>query len=242
MPGVTLTPITLRRSRFPGKPGRKPDSTGLHTGLTTARMSPAPPTAQSQKIISSAASDYQYALSAPNRTTIQRKNDSHKDCRLHCERKTRLEPAVAGILAPVNDPSVLPVVGQLPYDRGAFGVARSGRRRYMKPEPATFRLPVCFQSGKRDSNSRPRPWQGRALPTELFPQNRFCSDTGLQMYYKNFYHQNFFHTKRKKPPREHPAVNAAGAESYPMASVLRLPGCSRDGSRSASASWPRGRS
>ena len=27
-------------------------------------------------------------------------------------------------------------------------------------------------SGKRDSNSRPRPWQGRALPTELFPQKR----------------------------------------------------------------------
>ena len=26
------------------------------------------------------------------------------------------------------------------------------------------------KSGKRDSNSRPRPWQGRALPTELFPQ------------------------------------------------------------------------
>ena len=28
-------------------------------------------------------------------------------------------------------------------------------------------------SGKRDSNSRPRPWQGRALPTELFPLCRF---------------------------------------------------------------------
>ena len=27
------------------------------------------------------------------------------------------------------------------------------------------------KSGKRDSNSRPRPWQGRALPTELFPQS-----------------------------------------------------------------------
>jgi uncharacterized protein len=26
-------------------------------------------------------------------------------------------------------------------------------------------------SGKRDSNSRPRPWQGRALPTELFPHS-----------------------------------------------------------------------
>ncbi len=29
------------------------------------------------------------------------------------------------------------------------------------------------RSGKRDSNSRPRPWQGRALPTELFP-HAFC--------------------------------------------------------------------
>ena len=28
------------------------------------------------------------------------------------------------------------------------------------------------ESGKRDSNSRPQPWQGCALPTELFP--RFC--------------------------------------------------------------------
>ncbi len=26
------------------------------------------------------------------------------------------------------------------------------------------------RSGKRDSNSRPQPWQGCALPTELFPQ------------------------------------------------------------------------
>src|SRR6187551_1013671 len=35
-----------------------------------------------------------------------------------------------------------------------------------------FRSTVTFNnqtSGKRDSNSRPRPWQGRALPTELFP-------------------------------------------------------------------------
>ena len=31
----------------------------------------------------------------------------------------------------------------------------------------------CFSSlsGKRDSNSRPQPWQGCALPTELFPQH-----------------------------------------------------------------------
>ena len=29
-------------------------------------------------------------------------------------------------------------------------------------------------SGKRDSNSRPQPWQGCALPTELFPQVCDC--------------------------------------------------------------------
>ena len=28
-----------------------------------------------------------------------------------------------------------------------------------------------WKSGKRDSNSRPQPWQGCALPTELFPQD-----------------------------------------------------------------------
>ncbi len=31
-------------------------------------------------------------------------------------------------------------------------------------------------SGKRDSNSRPQPWQGCALPTELFPQNLVLHD------------------------------------------------------------------
>src|SRR4026208_2271342 len=29
-----------------------------------------------------------------------------------------------------------------------------------------------FESGKRDSNPRPQPWQGCALPTELFPRLR----------------------------------------------------------------------
>ena len=35
-----------------------------------------------------------------------------------------------------------------------------------KKKPLSQRL---WLSGKRDSNPRPRPWQGRALPTELFP-------------------------------------------------------------------------
>ena len=43
-------------------------------------------------------------------------------------------------------------------------------------------------SGKRDSNSRPRPWQGRALPTELFPRCLM-----VQRYAFFYYVQVFFH-------------------------------------------------
>ena len=32
---------------------------------------------------------------------------------------------------------------------------------------------IKIWSGKRDSNSRPQPWQGCALPTELFPHLTF---------------------------------------------------------------------
>ena len=31
---------------------------------------------------------------------------------------------------------------------------------------------MLYWSGKRGSNSRPQPWQGCALPTELFPQKK----------------------------------------------------------------------
>ncbi len=46
-------------------------------------------------------------------------------------------------------------------------------------------------SGKRDSNSRPRPWQGRALPTELFPQKmgRILYQTKtLSIFFLDFNH------------------------------------------------------
>ena len=38
----------------------------------------------------------------------------------------------------------------------------------IKNHPHFWRWKI--ESGKRDSDPRPRPWQGRALPTELFPQ------------------------------------------------------------------------
>ena len=49
------------------------------------------------------------------------------------------------------------------------------RARLPIPPPGHFqnKSKIYFLSGKRDSNSRPRPWQGRALPTELLPQIKF---------------------------------------------------------------------
>ncbi len=39
------------------------------------------------------------------------------------------------------------------------------------------------KSEKRGSNPRPRPWQGRALPTELFSQNQNCIRTAKLVLY-----------------------------------------------------------
>ena len=59
--------------------------------------------------------------------------------------------------------------------------SRANQPVHKQKRPAAMR---GVWSGKRDSNSRPRPWQGRALPTELFPQyfkdvhvERDCKDT-----------------------------------------------------------------
>ena len=50
----------------------------------------------------------------------------------------------------------------------AFGRTASGRSMSQR-----------LESGKRDSNPRPQPWQGCALPTELFPRTvRILSPTG----------------------------------------------------------------
>ena len=54
-------------------------------------------------------------------------------------------------------------------------LARFGKRGILNP--LCLPIPPLGQkkwSGKRGSNSRPRPWQGRALPTELFPRILRC--------------------------------------------------------------------
>ncbi len=37
-------------------------------------------------------------------------------------------------------------------------------------------FPFQIRSGKRDSDSRPQPWQGCALPTELLPHAIRCEE------------------------------------------------------------------
>ena len=60
-----------------------------------------------------------------------------------------------------------------------------------------------YKSGKRDSDPRPQPWQGCALPTELFPHSIphqrsisldcGCKGTTFFGTAKTFWH--FFHKK-----------------------------------------------
>ena len=49
-----------------------------------------------------------------------------------------------------------------------------------KWESAISHFPIFFWSGRRVSNSRPIPWQGIALPTELLPQKLETSGGAIQ--------------------------------------------------------------
>ncbi len=79
-------------------------------------------------------------------------------------------------------------------------------------------------SGKRDSNSRPRPWQGRALPTELFPLGDAHS-IELRSFVNPLIQKSFISF-------QHPSSGAArrheGIESSTTASSLRTPTARRN--------------
>ena len=81
------------------------------------------------------------------------------------ERKTGFGPA-AQLAAPM--PITLPPGRERPSPRGSL---RSRVQASCHQNKTTVtRTAVSFLSGKRDSDPRPQPWQGCALPTELFPQ------------------------------------------------------------------------
>ena len=68
-----------------------------------------------------------------------------------------------------------------------------------------IRNPDGFWSGKRDLNSRPRPWQGRALPTELFPQTCYpqhcfgITKVVLFSFFANFFCKKVAKILKKSP-------------------------------------------
>ena len=68
------------------------------------------------------------------------------------------------------------------------GASTYSATQALNPFYKKSRLSIGTLSGKRDSNSRPRPWQGRALPTELFPRCLM-----VQRYAFFYYAQVFFH-------------------------------------------------
>ena len=57
----------------------------------------------------------------------------------------------------------------LPPRQGDGAPQRAGRRPANEKGELMQSSPLRIWSGKRVSNSRPQPWQGCALPTELFP-------------------------------------------------------------------------
>ena len=68
-------------------------------------------------------------------------------------------------------------------------------RRVISKFKSAFLL--TFWSGKRDSNSRPQPWQGCALPTELLPRFYHSYRLGLQRYEHFLNFQTFFKKNKK---------------------------------------------
>ena len=63
-----------------------------------------------------------------------------------------------------------------PGNKGFAGLCLTAWLRRLKKEGLRVLSdePTPLQSGKPDSNRRPPPWQGGALPTELFPQEKGC--------------------------------------------------------------------
>ena len=85
---------------------------------------------------------------------------------------------------------------------------------------------LCFKmlSGKRDSDPRPQPWQGCALPTELFPQLQFSYEKHLSRmrmqrydFFRNL--QNFSQFFFKKVEKTHSSSSFKLAQTVFQLSV-----------------------
>ena len=109
-----------------------------------------------------------------------------QDSNLHASRHTHLKRARLPIPPPghclfrmYTSELILNVKDQCPkQDSNLHASRHTHLKRARLPIPPLglhhLNLSKKHWSGKRDSNSRPRPWQGRALPTELLPPLRFA--------------------------------------------------------------------
>src|SRR5699024_905329 len=104
---------------------------------------------------------------------------------------TRVTPR--GILSPLRLPISPPGLETYYYlqiwRRGPESNRRTRSCSPLHNHSTTAPLEWCKNwSGKRDSNSRPQPWQGCALPTELFPlQNKKAIGVLLLCVRRAFY-------------------------------------------------------
>ena len=98
-------------------------------------------------------------------------NDSHKDCRssFGAENGARTRGVACDAFASTLPPWRLPP----PFPLGGLLRSRALERIGRKRRTTATRTVVHRWSGKRGSDPRPQPWQGCALPTELFPHCRF---------------------------------------------------------------------
>ena len=89
-------------------------------------------------------------------------------------------------------------------------------------------LKIKIWSGKRDSNSRPQPWQGCALPTELFPQIPFDLRRRSAIVSKFLHAVNSLHIMRSP-------ASALGYAALPKHGHRRC----RDATSACSGCWSR---
>src|SRR6218665_2441175 len=81
----------------------------------------------------------------------------------------------------------------------SFTTRAEKNKKGKKKKKAASSMRHFLMSGKRDSNSRPRPWQGRALPTELLPRGLSVvlerNDKGIMLLEisKNFFSKIFIY-------------------------------------------------
>ena len=82
------------------------------------------------------------------------------------------------------------------------------------------------KSGKRDSNSRPQPWQGCALPTELFPQQSlFCFAVAKVMLFLKSANKLLVFLRKNVSYRNLKQENGAASYLFPASEIRLLHGC-----------------